>query len=220
MMKYQNVIFDLDGTLLDTIDDLTAGVNRTMREFGYPEYTQQEVQRMVGNGIRRLLMLAVPGGERNEQFEAAYSFFTTYYTAHCREKTKPYAGILSLLTELKAAGIKLAIVSNKNAQAVSQLASVFFEGLITVAIGQSAQTHRKPAPDTVVAAMQQLGAAGKNTLYVGDSEVDKMTADNAGLDCALVTWGFRARDALEALKPAVLVDEPAQLISFVKNNQE
>lgn len=214
-MKYRNILFDLDGTLLDTLDDLTAGVNRTMRAFGYPEYHRQAVQEMVGNGIRRLLQQAVPGGEDNARFEDAYTFFREAYTAHCMEQTKPYAGILPMLSALKQAGCRLAVVSNKNEQAVETLTKAFFDGFITVAVGQGEQTRKKPAPDTVFAAMRSLGADCGSTLYVGDSEVDYRTAENAGLDCALVSWGFRARDALLALHPAVLADAPAQLTAFI-----
>lgn len=215
-MQIQNIIFDLDGTLLDTIADLTAGVNRTMKEFGFPVHTRQAVQKMVGNGIRRLLAEAVPEGEAHVRFEEIYSFFRRYYTAHCRDETRPYKGIPELLLDLKQSGCGLAIVSNKNEQAVMQLAGDFFDGVIPVAIGQGEQTRKKPAPDTVFAAMRRLGAVPENTLYVGDSEVDKMTADYAGLKCILVSWGFRAREALEALKPFGLIDEPSQLTAYLK----
>lgn len=215
-MQIQNIIFDLDGTLLDTIADLTAGVNRTMREFGFPEYTQQAVRKMVGNGIRRLLAAAVPEGEAHARFEEIYSFFRRYYTAHCRDETRPYEGILELLSELKENNFGLAIVSNKNEQAVTELTAEFFDSMIPVAIGQGEQTRRKPAPDTVFEAMRRLGAVPENTLYVGDSEVDKMTADHAGLKCILVSWGFRERETLEALRPFGLIDEPSRLTAYLK----
>lgn len=214
-MKYKNILFDLDGTLLDTISDLTAAVNYAVSAYGYPVYTEEQIKGMVGNGIRNLMIRAIPGGLQNHQFEEIYACFKQYYTAHCKEQTKPYAGIMELLCRLKEAGCQLAIVSNKNAQAVCRLAAAFFGDYITVAIGQGENTRKKPAPDTVFAAMSKLDAKAAETLYVGDSEVDFQTACNAGLDCVLVSWGFRDKTVLEKLGAMQLIDTPDVLLDCI-----
>lgn len=212
---YHTVIFDLDGTLLNTIDDLTDAVNYCMRKYRFSEYSVEEIKTFVGNGIRRLMQCAVPGGETNHQFEEIFQTFRTYYTEHCQRKTGPYMGILELLECLKKENIKLAIVSNKNQEAVQQLNHVYFEQYISVAIGDSKEVRRKPYPDSVNLVMEKLNTEQKGVLYVGDSEVDKQTADNVGVDCALVSWGFRNRSQLELLHPQVIVDTPQQLLRFI-----
>ncbi len=213
-MKYRNIIFDLDGTLLDTIEDLTGGVNHVMEMYGYDTYSIDKVKSLVGNGIMKLMERAIPNGKENEKFDEMYNEFKSYYTSHCRIKTRPYDGILDLLAVLKEQGYGLAIVSNKNDAAVKELAKYFFDEYITIAIGQSETTRKKPAPDTVYEAMKEL-PEGK-CLYVGDSEVDKMTADNSGTDCVLVSWGFRDKEMLVGLNSLDVIDMPEQLIDIVK----
>ena len=213
-MKYRNIIFDLDGTLLNTIEDLTDGVNHVMEMYGYNTYSISQIKSFVGNGIMKLMETAVPNGKENEKFDEMYNEFKSYYTNHCRIKTRPYDDILNLLGLLKEQDYELAIVSNKNDGAVKELAEYFFDDYINIAMGQSETTRKKPAPDTVYEAMKELPKGA--CLYVGDSEVDKMTADNAGTDCVLVSWGFRDKAMLESLKPLSVIDSPKELIAIVQ----
>lgn len=216
MKHYQTMIFDLDGTLLDTLEDLTDAVNASLRMHGYPERTISEVRTFVGNGVRRLMMLAHPGGEAAPDFEEVLDDFKTWYADHSGDKTKPYAGILETLDALKKRGVKMAIVSNKFDAAVKQLNDLYFEDLIPVAIGENeaAGVRKKPAPDSVYRAMELLGAVPEQTLYIGDSEVDHETSRQAGLDLVLVSWGFRPRKALEKYAPLALIDRPEDILKF------
>lgn len=215
MKKYDTVIFDLDGTLLNTLEDLKDGVNFVMRQNGYPERTLEEVRHFVGNGIRKLMERAVPEYVQGETFERVFEEFRTYYTAHCQEKTCAYEGILSLLQELKKQGIALAIVSNKNHAAVCELNEIYFKEYIQVAIGQKDGIRKKPAPDTVLQALKELGKEKETALYVGDSEVDYQTAENTGMDCVLVTWGFRTVEELSEFRPYAFISKPEELLRIV-----
>ena len=217
MKTYDTVIFDLDGTLLDTLEDLADAVNAIMRIYGFPERTLEEVRKFVGNGIRRLMELAVPEGVCGELFEQVFEEFRTYYTAHCQVKTKAYAGVMPLLAQLKTQGISMAIVSNKNHGAVVELNDIYFKEHISVAIGQRDGIRKKPAPDTVFEALRMLGKEKAHALYVGDSEVDFMTAENAGMDCVLVRWGFRTEEELSAYNPVAMIDQPMQLLEILGN---
>jgi phosphoglycolate phosphatase len=216
MKKYQAVIFDLDGTLLNTLDDLADGVNHTLAEFNYPQRSKQDIRRFLGNGIERLAKLVLPPEVTEAKFREVYKAFKEYYTDHCQIKTRAYDGIEEVLKTLKADGYKLAIVSNKNAEAVAALNQIYFKDYVSVAIGQKAGIRKKPAPDTVLAAMEVLGVAKQDAIYVGDSEVDKATADNTGMDAILVTWGFRDKEELEQLKPTYLIDRPEEILSCLK----
>ena len=189
--KFDTVIFDLDGTLLDTLEDLADAVNHALREYDMPERTLAEIRQFVGNGVRRLIELSVPDGSENPAFEEIFAEFRSYYAAHCNDKTHAYNGVLSLLQELKAKGYALAIVSNKPDSAVKELANIYFEGLIPVAIGEREGIAKKPAPDTVYQALKELDMPRERAVYVGDSEVDVRTAENAKLPCITVLWGFR-----------------------------
>jgi phosphoglycolate phosphatase len=182
------ILFDLDGTLLDTLEDLKDAVNYTLRSKGYPERTLEEVRCFVGNGARKLMELAVPAGA---DVEEALSDFRTYYNAHCQVKTRPYAGIEAVLDVLKKE-YPVAIVSNKPDSAVKTLCADYFPGLY--ALGEAADCPRKPAPHMVYKAMEELGV--QQCIYVGDSEVDVLTAKNAGVPCISVLWGFRNREEL------------------------
>lgn len=214
MKKYNNIIFDLDGTLLNTIEDLTDGVNHVMKMYGYDTYSIDDIRSFVGNGIMKLMERAVPDGKENVFFDEMYNEFKTFYTSHCIVKTRPYDGIIKLLKRLHGEGYGIAIVSNKNDAAVKELAGHFFGEYIKIAIGQSETTRKKPAPDTVYEAMKQLPYG--RSVYVGDSEVDKMTADNAGTDCVLVSWGFRDKKMLEELLPLAVIDNPLQLVNIIE----
>ena len=212
---FDTAVFDLDGTLLDTLEDLTGSVNHVMRTLGYPEKTLDEVRRSVGNGGAKLMERVLPGGREDPAYERAVQMHTEYYEAHCRIRTRPYDGVMEALEQLKEAGVKMAIVSNKGDGAVKVLAREFFGDLIPIAVGEREGIRRKPAPDTVEEAIRQLGSAKEHTIYVGDSEVDDQTARNAGIPCILVAWGFRGRQELEKqVHPAHLIDAASELPAF------
>lgn len=214
-MRYHTVIFDLDGTLLNTLDDLADSTNAALRDCGYPQRTREEVRRFVGDGVHLLIERAIPAEAGEKEIERCLVLFQEYYEnlMHC--KTKPYAGIPPLLDALLANGVTCAVVSNKYDVAVKRLADLHFGGLMGVAIGERTGVRRKPAPDSVLEALRALGADAKTALYAGDSEVDVQTAHNAGLPCAGVTWGFRGRSVLEEAEADYIVDTPAQLLGLV-----
>lgn len=214
MKYYTTAIFDLDGTLLDTLADLTSAVNHTMECFGYPTHSEDDVRRFVGNGLRKLTERAIPDGTANPNYEAAFTELKTYYTAHCKEKTAPYEGILDLLQRLSNEGIAMAIVSNKNDAAVKQLTADFFSDTISVAIGETPQIQKKPAPDTVFAVLEELHRSAEESIYIGDSDVDIQTAKNSGMDCVSVSWGFRGRTFLEKEGASHIVDTPEEILTF------
>ncbi len=216
MKKYEAVIFDMDGTLLDSIGDLTDSVNVMMRQYQYPEKTLEEVKGFVGNGIRRLLELVVPEGEKNQNFENIVADFLPYYKAHCQIKTKPYDGIIELLKELHSEGYKMAIVSNKSDPALNVLREEYFNAYIPIAIGEKTGIRKKPAPDTVYQAIEKLGCDIRKSVYIGDSEVDKMTAENAGMDCVMVSWGFRSKMTLQELGATQIADHPLEILELIK----
>jgi len=211
-MKYKFIIFDLDGTLLYTLDDIRDSLNHTLRRFGLPEKTPDEVRASLGNGSARLVELNVPGGRENPEYEAAFAEYSAWYPRHALLKTRPYPGIPALLETLAAAGTKTAIVSNKPDAAVRDLDAHFFSGLTAAAVGEKTGTRRKPAPDLVLEAMSALGAAGADTVYVGDSEVDIATAQNVGIDCIAVAWGYRSVAELRAADASVIVSDTAELL--------
>ncbi len=215
MKKYDTVIFDLDGTLLNTLEDLADAVNYVMRDNGYPERTIEEVRHFVGNGIRRLMEQAVPKNVSGEEFERVFEEFKSYYTANCQIKTCAYEGIMPLLKCLYEKDYAMAIVSNKNHAAVCELNDIYFKEYIGVAIGQKDGIRKKPAPDTVMQALKELGKEVGNAIYVGDSEVDFATAQNSGMDCALVTWGFRTMEELSKFSPTAFINEPLQLLEVL-----
>ena len=195
---YSTYIFDLDGTLLDTLGDLAASVNYALRTYGMPERSLDEVRRFVGNGVRLLMERAVPDGADNPQFDTVFATFRQHYMEHSLDTTRPYEGIPEMLAALKARGCRLAVVSNKMMAATQELIRHFFPDTIEVAIGEheAEGIRKKPAPDTVFAALRQLGVGEEGAVYVGDSDVDIETAHNAGLPCISVLWGFRDREFL------------------------
>ncbi len=214
MKQFDTYIFDLDGTLLYTLDDLTASTNHAMRKFGFAEHTKEEVRLMVGNGIRKLIERAIPEGVNNPQYEDIYSEFVSYYLKHDLDTTRPYPGVMQMLKTLKERGKQLAVVSNKYCKATENLCRTFFAEYISVAIGESSNIRKKPAPDTVLAAMNKLGADKATTVYIGDSEVDIATARNCGIPCVSVLWGFRDKDFLIQNGGTVFIEQPEQLICF------
>ncbi len=213
---YRTVIFDLDGTLLDTLDDLTASVNFALTSFSLPMRTKEEVRAFVGNGIVKLIRRAI--GYEHPQFEKIFQTFREHYGAHCKDKTKEYVGITPLLLALKARGVQTAVVSNKADFAVKALAKEYFPNLLQEAVGENegAGIAKKPAPDSLLAVMKRLNADKKTTVYVGDSEVDIQTAANAGVDCISVVWGFKDEEFLRANGAKTLVKEPKEILEFCK----
>jgi len=213
-MRYKTVIFDLDGTLLDTLEDLCDSTNFALSRFGYPERTLREVRAFVGNGIGKLIERALPGGAENPDYDAVFAEFKMHYAENCNNKTKAYGGIYAMLDELKACGIKMAVVSNKVDSTVKELCARYFSGFFEVAVGECEGVRRKPAPDAVFAAMDALGAKKESTVYVGDSEVDVETAKNAGLDLIAVSWGFRDRERLSLLGDFPIADTANDIVSL------
>ena len=209
------VIFDLDGTLLDTLEDLKNAVNAALVHCDMPERTLDEVRAFVGNGIRNLMLRAVPQGEKNPDFEKAFAFFQEYYAAHYKDYTAPYEGVLCLMKELAVRGIRMAIVSNKVDSAVKELDKEYFAEYTQAAFGEMEGVARKPAADLVEKALKELGTTKENTIYVGDSDVDILTAKNAGLKCVSVTWGFRDEAFLKEHGADVLIDYPQQLLELI-----
>lgn len=208
---YDTYVFDLDGTLLDTLGDLAASCNYALRTNGLPGRTVDEVRRFVGNGVRKLMERAVPGGADNEKFDAAYAMFREHYLQHGLDTTQPYPGIMPMLERLRAQGRGIAVVSNKFDAATKRLCRHFFGDLVDVAIGESEGVRKKPAPDTVVEALRVLGASADGAVYVGDSDVDVMTARNCGMPCISVLWGFRDREFLIEHGATTLVAEPSEI---------
>ncbi len=214
MNSFDTYIFDLDGTLLDTLGDLAASVNHALRTHGLPEHSIDDVRRFVGNGVRKLMERAVPDGAGNPLFDETFATFRQYYMAHSLDTTRPYEGIPETLEALKARGCHLAVVSNKMMAATQELCYHFFPSTIGVAIGEdeAAGIRRKPAPDTVFAALKALGVGKEDAVYVGDSDVDIQTARNAGIPCISVLWGFRDRDFLLQNGAETFISTPSELL--------
>lgn len=214
-MKYQLAIFDLDGTLLDTLEDLADSTNYIMRQFGYPERTLAEVRTFVGNGIRKLLERSAPMETSSEEIDRMFEQFKAYYGAHCADKTRPYAGILDLLQKLQEKGVKLAVVSNKADDAVKALCEQYFPGYFDEAVGERIGIARKPAPDTVNEVLKKLQIDKSQAVYIGDSEVDVQTARNAELDCIAVDWGFRDAVVLKEAGAEKIISIPEKLLDYL-----
>lgn len=213
---YTTFIFDLDGTLLNTLDDLAASVNYALRTHGMPEHSVDEVRQFVGNGVRKLMLRAVPDADNNPKFEETFQTFREHYMKHSMDSTRPYDGIQELLQALKKQGKHLAVVSNKFYAATQELCQHFFADTIEVAIGEheAEGIRKKPAPDTVMEALRQLGVGKEGAVYVGDSDVDIMTARNSGLPCISVLWGFRDKDFLINKGATTFVAAPKDILSI------
>ena len=215
MSKYKAVIFDLDGTLLNTLEDLTDAVNYALEKHGFTTHSVDDIRKFLGNGVRALMELAVPGGAESHAFEETFQDFKEYYSVNCHNKTKPYDDIIELLQALLERGYKVAIVSNKMDEAVKELREVYFNDLIKVAIGESENVRKKPAPDTVNEALKQLGCTAEESIYVGDSEVDIETAANAGMICVSCLWGFRDEAWLKENGATYIIDEPMNILKLL-----
>ena len=214
MITYSTYIFDLDGTLLDTLGDLASSVNYALRMHNMPEHSLEDIRRFVGNGVRKLMERAVPQGAQNPCFAEAFATFRQYYMQHSLDTTRPYASIPETLEALKARGCHLAVVSNKMMAATQALCSHFFPDTIEVAIGEheAEGIRKKPAPDTVMAALKALGVGKEQAVYVGDSDVDIETARNSGMPCISVLWGFRDRDFLKQNGAETFISAPSELL--------
>lgn len=217
--KIKAVIFDLDGTLLDTLTDLHLSVNASMEAHGFPTHTKDEVCSYVGNGVYKLIERAIPGGDKNEKLESALAYFKEHYATHMYDHTGAYEGIYEALDRLKADGYRLAVVSNKFDAAVKELCKKYFPCHIEVAIGENeaAGIKKKPAPDTVMAALRELGLSRDEAVYVGDSDVDVHTAKNSGMPCISVLWGFRPRDFLESEGAQIFLDTADELTEKIQS---
>ena len=209
------VIFDLDGTLMNTLDDLCDSTNYALTQCGFKPRTYEEIRSFVGNGIRLLIERAVPSNAKKEEIDKCFTIFKEYYLAHSKIKTAPYPGVIDLLKKLKAKNIKTAIVSNKIQQGVDELVQELFSGLIDVAVGEREGLKTKPDPDLVNVAIDALKIDKKDAVYVGDSDVDVLTAKNSNLDMIAVTWGFRDKEFLQKCGATTFIDYPEQLLSLI-----
>ena len=209
------VVFDMDGTVLNTLEDLAGSMNYSLKAVGMPERTVDEFRRFVGNGAREALRKALPEGTSTDILDEMFPIFKEHYDEHCLDKTEPYEGILDLMKELKKRGYRMAIVSNKIDSAVKELNKRFFGDLIDVAIGEQPGVNRKPAPDMVETALKELGSTKEESVYVGDSEVDYLTAKNSGLPCISVLWGFRDKEYLIEQGAYCFADAPADIVDMI-----
>ena len=214
-MPYQTAVFDLDGTLLDTLEDLYLATNHALTRHGLPCRSRDEVRLFVGNGVEMLIRRAVPAGTDEETTLAVLADFKSTYAAICEDHTKPYDGILDMLTALRERGIRVAVVSNKFDAATKKLCAKYFGDLVEVAIGERAGVRKKPAPDTVYEALRELGVTAEGAVYIGDSDVDIRTAENCGMPCISVTWGLRDKDFLIENGAKALVDSPEGLLGVI-----
>lgn len=213
-MKYESYIFDLDGTLLNTLGDLAASCNYALRSCGFPEHSVDDVRRFVGNGVRLLMTRAIPNGDGNPRFEECYATFRKHYLNHSLDTTAPYPGIMEMINSLNAHGKHIAVVSNKFYEATQELVRHFFGGKIKVAIGERPDIRKKPAPDTVNEALRQLGVTRDRAVYIGDSDVDIDTAKNCGMPCISVLWGFRDKKFLLEHGATTLVNTPKEILDI------
>lgn len=211
------LIFDLDGTLLNTITDLHIALNYALNAHDFPQKTEAETQQLLGNGIDVLVADAIPNGKENPKFAATFATFKDYYSQHLNDYTAPYEGIIPLLQKLKSHNIKMGIVSNKFDEGVKALANQYFSGLVDHAQGTSDTVQKKPAPDAVFALINKMNAQNESNIYIGDSDVDINTAKNAGIPCISVSWGFRSRAFLESINANPIIDHPEELLSHLYN---
>jgi len=215
MKRYKAIIFDLDGTLLDTLADLAEGTNYALRVNGFPERTLDEIRRFVGNGARKLIERAVPEGQMEAALEQVRKDFDIYYKVHCKDHTGPYPGIMEMLQELVQQGYALGVVSNKPDFAVQELIPGYFPGIFASVSGERRGVAKKPAPDLIREAMKNLQADSSNAVYVGDSEVDLEAAANAGIPCISVAWGFKGRKFLEEQQAEMIIEAPAEIQKYL-----
>ena len=207
-------VFDMDGTILNTLEDLMDSTNFALKNNGLKERSLEEIRFFVGNGIQKLIERAVPQGTSKEVFEKVFADFKSHYKIHCADKTSYYDGIPSVIQTLRKMGVKTAVVSNKADFAVQELVEVYFKGLFDVALGEKTGVSKKPSPDMVNATLSVLGVEKESAFYIGDSDVDFETAKNSSLDFIGVSWGFRGRKFLENLGAKNIIDSPEELLNF------
>ena len=212
---YQVVIFDMDGTILDTLEDLKDSLNYLLRANNYPERTLEEVRNFVGNGVRKLIERGVGRQLEEQELDRLFEQHKAYYKVHCADKTKPYDGVIELIQELRKAGCKTAVVSNKADYAVQELCEKYFDGLFDVAVGSRTNVRNKPAPDSVFEVLKKLGLSKEQAVCIGDSDVDIETAANAEIDSILVEWGFRSREFLLERGAETIVSRPEEILRLV-----
>lgn len=215
MNRYKIAIFDMDGTILNTLDDIADTMNYCLKKYDMPLRSIDEVRSFVGNGIRRLIELAVAEGTSPEIIDEIFECFIGYYKEHCAIKTKPYEGICEVIAQIKAAGIKTAVVSNKADAAVKALCEDYFKGLFDYSVGDKEGQRRKPYPDSVFETIQYFGLTKEDAVYIGDSDVDFQTAQNAGTDVIMVGWGFRDEADLLALGAESVIHNPEEILSKI-----
>ncbi len=216
-MKTEAIIFDLDGTLLNTLEDLADSTNFALDKLNYQPHTTEEIKSFVGNGVAKLIERAIPNGRKNPDFDKCLNIFKKHYSQNMYNKTRPYDNIINLLTELKRENYKLAVVSNKFDSAVKELCEKYFSDLIDIAIGENEAMgiKKKPAPDTVLQVLDILKIDSHQAIYVGDSDVDIMTAKNSNMRCISVTWGFRDREFLIKNNAEIIINEPKEIIDYL-----
>lgn len=210
-MKYDAVFFDLDGTVVDSLQDITDAVNHTMRRFALPQWTPEQLKPHLGWGVGHLMRALLPDAPQ-ARVDEILRVYRPYYARHAGDKSRPFPGICGMMAEMRARGLTLAIISNKPDAAVQPLARAYFQDLVSLAVGEIEGVRRKPEPDMVASAARRLGLPLARCLYVGDSEVDVDTAANAGMDCVCVTWGFRSREQLRRAGAGLIVDTPRALL--------
>ena len=217
-MDIKVIIFDLDGTLLNTLDDLADSTNFALSKFNYSTRSIEEIRTFVGNGVAKLIERAIPDGKNNPNFDKCLDIFKQHYSINKYNKTAPYNNIINLLIELKEKNYKIAVVSNKFDLAVKELCEKYFPNLIDIAIGENEAEgiNKKPAPDTVNLVLQQLGLTSNQAIYVGDSDVDILTAKNSNMPCISVTWGFRDREFLVNNNAQIIINTPKEIIDYLK----
>ena len=216
-MRYDTIIFDLDGTLLNTLDDLADSVNIMLEQEGYPPRTREDVRKYIGNGAKELVRKALPEVASEEEAVRCLAVYRKIYQENMFQKTGPYEGIAETLRELSRLGVKVGVVSNKPHDATREICEFYFGGILNAVIGDNPERKKKPAPDNIFEILKLLSSDKAKTLYVGDSDVDMETAKNAGLDCAGVTWGYRSEETLTEHGADFIIKEPAQLINLIKN---
>ena len=215
MKQYKLAVFDLDGTLLDTLEDLMNAVNDGLRKKNYPERNLEEIRSFVGNGMQNLIRKSVPQGTAEADMQEVLAYFREFYKIHCKDCTRPYKGVSKALEVLKEKGIHLAMLSNKPDFAVGQLADQYFPGLFEMAAGEREGIPRKPAPDALWSVMEEFGCSKDDIVYIGDSEVDVKTAQNAGIPLIAVSWGFRSLQTLKDAGAKTIISDPEELVAKI-----
>ena len=216
-MRYKLAVFDMDGTILNTLEDLTDSLNAALRLSGYPQRTIEEVRNFVGNGIRLLIERGVPQGTEITAIDKVHRDFMEYYQKHCADKTRPYDGIVELMQSLRQKGCKMAVVSNKADSAVKELSDRYFPGIFDISVGERQGILKKPAPDSVNEVLKQLQVAKEEAVYIGDSDVDIATARNVKMDCISVVWGFRKEEFLREQGAVVFARTPEDILQIIQN---